>query len=546
MSITKELITYLLVLWRHKWMIASCAILSSIVALGISLKLPPRYEATATVRVASASGGVDDYIYLISLTRLSNTYVEIASSDISLNEISTRLGLQEFPKVQIETVPDTELIVITATNPDPTLARDIANTLANQMVEQSTQLYGGNAPTMREILEGQLQQAKVELDTAISAYDDMLRQAPPSPASAISGTPLPNTNVEAMAQLVGLRQQIYNELLLDYEEARTNEQLRANAITIVESADLPEEPALPGVPLNTALGFAAGFAVGVILAFLYEGMDDSVHGIEDVTAMTTLPVLSKVTRLKHGSGADIDLTVLGNENYSPAPVFDQLCARLKFFDATSKFTTMIITSPEPETGTSAIAANIALSLAQRGKEIVLVDLDFHRPPNYSYLGLPGDKGLRNFLLGEIQWDETLQTTANPHLRIITTGACSHAPDELWPPGATVNLIETLRSQAGYVLIDSPDLPGVIDPSALIPHVDAIILVITLRKTQRQNFRYALQQIGELKADTAGIILYQPSDYHSFCYSARRILRTALTYRWKEHRSDHNLHPKQMI
>ena len=171
MRVEEELGTYLQVLWRCKWMIAACAIIASMVALGISLQLTPLYSGTATLRVASAPIGAADYISTYSITRLSNTYVEIATSDISLDEVAERLGLQKRPKVEVEVVPETELIAISASDPDPARARDIANTLANMMVEQSVQLYGGSAPTARKILEKQLKQAKADLDAAVSSYD---------------------------------------------------------------------------------------------------------------------------------------------------------------------------------------------------------------------------------------------------------------------------------------------------------------------------------------------------------------------------------------
>ena len=200
--------------------------------------------------------------------------------------------------VEVEIVPETELIRITASDPDPARARDIANTLASMMVEQSVQLYGGSAPTAREILEGQLAQAKADLDAAVSEYDSALRSAQSLATVPASGTPVPNPDAETLAHLISVRQQIYTDLLQKYETARTNEQLRANAITVFEPANLPQKPATPKVPLNAALGLVAGLAMGVILAFLFEGMDDTLRGIEDVQAMTTLPILSQIPERK--------------------------------------------------------------------------------------------------------------------------------------------------------------------------------------------------------------------------------------------------------
>lgn len=524
MRVEEELGTYLQVLWRYKWMIAACAIIASIVALGISLQLTPLYSATATLRVASAPGGSFDYMSISSLTQLRNTYVEIATSDISLDEVAKRLELQKQPKVEVEVVPETELIAISASDPDPVRARDIANTLANIMVEQSMQLYGGSAPTAREILEGQLEQARIDLDTALSEYDSALRGAQASATLPASGTPIPNPNAETLAHLLGVRQQIYTDLLQKYETARTNEQLRANAITVVEPAGLPRNPATPRVKLNAALGLVAGFAGGLILAFLFEAMDDTLRGVEDVQAVTTLPILCAVPKLKRSLGSYTNLSFSGNGHLSLVPVFDQLRARLILSDAKPRSDTFLITSPEPGAGKSTVAANLAVSLTEGGSQVVLIDMDLRRPTLHSILDLPNGKGLSDFVRGEINLDAMIQTTTRPNLRVVTAGSSPHVPSEWLTPAKIGSLLETLGKECDYVLIDAPALLSVADPTVLASQADGVILVVARRKTERQNLRFALQQLTELDATVEGIVVNRVPNSQLYSYYSER--------RWK--------------
>ncbi len=149
-----ELQKYLEILLRSKWVILATMAVATIVAVVGSFIVTPLYSATATLRLASAPGGSSDYIYVTTLTRLSNTYVEIATNDTTLSEVAERLGMTKPPKVDVEIVPETELIRIKTTNPDPALARDIVNTLAAIMVEQSQQIDGSSTPTASEIFEG--------------------------------------------------------------------------------------------------------------------------------------------------------------------------------------------------------------------------------------------------------------------------------------------------------------------------------------------------------------------------------------------------------
>ncbi|HEX9115533.1 MAG TPA: Wzz/FepE/Etk N-terminal domain-containing protein, partial [Anaerolineae bacterium] len=259
MGVDAELRGYLLTLWRHRWTIIACACLASLVALAISLLLKPKYSATATLRMASSPAGVTDYISLPSITRLSNTLVEIATSDSTLDEVAKRLALAKRPAVKVQVVPETELIRITASDPSAATARDIANTLANLMVDQSSQLYSAGGPTARQILEGQLAQAKSDLDAAVAAYQAALEKSVRALDPNTPALNLPESaELATLGRLISIRQQLYGDILQRYEAARLNEQLRANSVSISEAAALPPRPSSPRLPLNAALGLLAG------------------------------------------------------------------------------------------------------------------------------------------------------------------------------------------------------------------------------------------------------------------------------------------------
>jgi capsular exopolysaccharide synthesis family protein len=582
MNVEEELKTYLQVLRRYKWMIAACAIIASLVALGISFALIPIYTVTTTVRVASSPGGSTDYIYGSSITRLSNTYVEIATSDVSLEKVVERLGLEKKPSIEVEVVPETELIEITASDPDPVRARDIANTLASILVEQSLQLYGGNAPTAREILQGQLEQSKIDLDNAVLEYDKALRTAlvTPTPLTSTnptsipdldvlerfvsirqqiynnllqeyqraetseqmrifeaqieqakidldrsisdynnalrnykptatplpSGTLMPNPDVEKLERIVSVRQQIYSDLLQKYENARTSELLRTNSITVVQAANLPRKPSSPKILLNAALGLVAGLVVGVILAFFFEGIDNTLRSTEEVLSMTTLPILCRIPELKNRLGPKIKLINFQDGHYTSVPAIDQLRMHLLLHDGKSGHGTFLLTSPDPGAGKSTIVANLAVALSQVEKTVVLVDIDFRRPRQHSIFELPNEMGLSDYIQGKVHLDEILNSTANRNLRVITTGSSPQGIVEWITPEHICEFLETLGSLCDYVLVDAPALLSVADPMILAAQTDAVILVVAQRKTDRENFRFALNQLSEFKARVLGVVV----------------------------------------
>lgn len=508
MNVEQELRNYLLVIWRYKWMILICTFITFIVAGLLSLIITPQFKATAIVRVLSTPGGASDYTYIGSLTRLTNTYVEIASNDLTLDEVATRLELQKRPKVEIDVIPETELINISATNPDPVVARDIANTLADILVEQSLKLYGGDVPTAREILEGQLQQAKTDLESAVSEYENALKNTQNTSKNQNSNaTALPNPDLETLSHIVYVRQQIYGDLLQSYETARTNEQLRNNAITLIQPATTPEKQNSPKIVLNMLLGLMAGFFFGLILAFIAEGMDDTIHTMNDVQEITELPILGVIPDLSVFFKPEHRLMVSKEGKLTTNPSFDQLRTRIIKNSANQKqFMKYLITSPEPGSGKSTVAANLAISFTKLGKRVVLVDMDLRRATQHSIFGFKHGIGVSEYLLGENTIEDILTQTSLPELRVITAGAIMDDPLVWFTPDTLKKLFDQLSKECDCLIVDSPALLSVADAMVIAPQVDNLLLVVTRYKTGRRNLKFTLQQLESLNSKIIGVVL----------------------------------------
>jgi len=155
-----EIRNYIAILWRRKWVIAVTTAVTLIVTVVGTLMATPTYVASTTLRFLTApSGSVDWVDYEIGYAqRLMNTYVKIATSRPVLEELVQQLGLNEPPKIELEILPNTELMHITVEDPNPTLARDAANALAGILIAQSRELYTGSGKTAREVLSEQLAQ----------------------------------------------------------------------------------------------------------------------------------------------------------------------------------------------------------------------------------------------------------------------------------------------------------------------------------------------------------------------------------------------------
>jgi capsular polysaccharide biosynthesis protein len=229
--------------------------------------IPATYSASATLRVAQAHSGSIEYVDYMYAERLMNTCVEILRSRPALEETIQRLDLGVEPKVlvrqiKVEALSETELIRITVEDGNPWRARDIANTLGALLVEQSQSLYSGGSKSAREILEEQIEVIESNLEQDRASLETLMTRAGSTEAET-----------DSLSNKIALEEETYGMLLSQYEQARVDEAMRANSISVVEAAVEPEAPSSPNKGLNIMLGALVGLAGGTGLAFLLENLD---------------------------------------------------------------------------------------------------------------------------------------------------------------------------------------------------------------------------------------------------------------------------------
>ena len=139
-----ELINYLNILLRRKWVVILTMVFAVLVVAVGTLSSPTMYTASTTIRILTARAGGTDYVdYAIQYAeRLAGTYVDIATSTPILEELGTYVS--PLPKIAVEVIPNTELIVMSAESSDPALAQFAANKLAEILIVQSREIYGSD------------------------------------------------------------------------------------------------------------------------------------------------------------------------------------------------------------------------------------------------------------------------------------------------------------------------------------------------------------------------------------------------------------------
>jgi capsular exopolysaccharide synthesis family protein len=274
-------------------------------------------------------------------------------------------------------------------------------------------------------------------------------------------------------------------------------------LSVVAPAVAPVQPSAPNNRLNIAIGLLAGLAVGVGLALLRTVLDTKVRNEANLRKITDVPVLGGIA---YDSDATKKPLITQAPSQSPrAESIRQLRTNLQFAHVSNKSKALLVTSSVPGEGKTTTATNLAISMAQSGQSVVLVDADLRRPRIHEYLGLEQNAGLTTALIGKADVPDLLQPWGTSGLKVLTSGQVPPNPSELLGSDAMKKLIKDLEQGHDAVIIDAPPLLPVTDAAVLSQHVGGVLMVIGSSKVRLQHIEKSLGSLELVEADLLGIV-----------------------------------------
>ncbi|MEW1949033.1 polysaccharide biosynthesis tyrosine autokinase [Pseudarthrobacter sp902506025] len=293
----------------------------------------------------------------------------------------------------------------------------------------------------------------------------------------------------------------------------------AVSLSVIEPAQAPMTPSTPNTRVNLLMGLILGLVIGVTSAVLRTMLDSKVRGEDDLKQVTDAPLLGGIAF--DPDAARKPLLTQGTPQSSRAETFRQLRTNLHFANVAGHAKTVLLTSSLPGEGKTTTATNLAISLAQAGQTVCLVDADLRRPMVGDYLGLDRSAGLTTALIGQAHVTDLLQHWGDDNLFVLTSGTVPPNPSELLGSDAMKDLLEELEREFDTVIVDTPPLLPVTDAAVLAQHAGGVVLVVGSQKLRNQDLAKSLKSLELVGANLLGIVLNQlPSkgpDAYAYTY-----------------------------
>jgi len=339
--------------------------------------------------------------------------------------------------------------------------------------------------------------------------------------------------------------QLYDGLLQRMKEAGVSAGLQSNNIHVVDTAQVPRMPYSPNKPLNLSLALMIGLMFGTGLAFFVEHLDNSVKTPDDIDRYIKLPSLGVIPSLNSvGAGRQFRVKLLGavgrnggngngNGHHTGADVITYYDAKSLISEAYRNLRTsvllssgagqppkvLLVTSSQRAEGKTTTAANIAVTLAQTGGRVILLDCDMRNPRIHRIMGMPNKAGMSTFLSGNCDLSGLIQESEVANLFVVTSGPVPPNPAELLGSARMKQGLYLLAGSFDHIVIDSPPVLAVTDARILAPGVDGVVLVIKGGETPKEAVQRTKRLLQEVHGHLIGTLLnnvdVRSADYYYY-------------------------------
>lgn len=390
-------------------------------------------------------------------------------------------------------------------------------------VEAERQILAKQAQTQRQHLAPQLHESVSAAATAIRANYEMLVEHEKELTAALA-------DQERLALEQARKSDVYRRLVDDEErqkrvfdvildrmkEADLTKDVGVTNVRIIQEASAPQTPVKPDKKRGLLLGAFLGILLGLAAAYGFEHLDDTIKTPEEVEKRLGVPWLGYVPEIAAnaagaGGFAQRASHALKSPESAVTDSFRSIRTNIYFSGERGEVKSLVITSGMPGEGKTVFATNLAATIAQDGKRVLLVDADLRKPQVHEAFGLRREPGLTNLLVEGTPLCELVQIPSNGdgefgNLHVLTAGAPAPNPSELLGGAALGQFAREARESYDMVVYDLCPAMFVADAASLASSADGVIMVLKAAGTRRGAVTRTKQQLEAVSGKIIGAVL----------------------------------------
>ena len=260
------------------------------------------------------------------------------------------------------------------------------------------------------------------------------------------------------------------------------------------------------------------------LALFLEYLDDTIRSVDEIESVLQLPALAAIPTIESipkrklllvGANEEIDdranseLLIYADPRSGLSEAYRQLRTSILLSTAGHAPKSLLITSSLPSEGKTTTATNTAISLAQTGAKVLIIDADMRRPRLHSVFNISNGEGLSTLLSSESTEADiarVVKLDEGTKMHLLTSGPIPPNPAELIGSDQMATLLKRLQKHYSHVVIDSPPITSFTDGVLIASMVDGVILVVHSGKSSRQVVKRAKQLLQDVGARLLGVVL----------------------------------------
>lgn len=443
---------------------------------------------------------------------------ELVKSDEVLALLAERTGYNGDPlnlarRLEVKVDAGAGVIEITAEDSDPSAAAVLANGAARAFIDHRT----ATVQTEYEAQITSVTKRRDELQEELRKVQARLAAAPAAQAALIEA------ERDALVRQYSLAYERYQQLASEPPATAGLKSVQLATAKEVAAFEVPR-----GRPTRGLLGGIVGLLVGAGLALVLERFDTKIRTRADAERAFGAPVLADVPVIPMSMRHRTEVLTAARPNSLVAEAYRTLRTSLLLMQEAAvgqhspaggghqeprELGVILVTSPNPGEGKTTSAANMAASLAESGRSVLVVDCDFRHPRVQKLLHVAPRPGLSDVLVGGPRAPRLADTAVDtdiPGVRMVTSGRYADNPAELFAQRGH-SFIAEARALADVVIVDTPPLLAVNDAAELVPYVDSVVLLCRAGRTTISAATRVAEQLRRLGAPLRGVVIAGASE-----------------------------------